>query len=342
MGRRLRLTFAVLLLGSSLPAAGLAQQPAAPPTVDQYYHGTPPGVHDDGGPSSPAPPAKGEPVPNPFDDPNHPLSGSKDPGKAWDDAVKGTGVAVSNATGDWNWGELFYDGTYATSLQVRNDCATPEPVYITHDLQYLVIQSTAVIPPGGTVVPATIKTPPTPPPPLATGAPGQPGYGWVQPPHYDPASGNSVRLPGEPKFHQPNFLDVKGTVEAWHPWRDPCMPSRTVWTVTGHVHFRPPPPKGGDGGPQRIATPDPCVVYWNLGEPPPGFDGRDCTDVFRGLALDTVTRLLAPLAAGSPDDWAWLPESGGISTMTSEELLALKRRIDATLAAASPAGNAGS
>lgn len=322
----------LLLAGAilaSLPTEGGAQTPA-PPRVSDYYGGLPPGAHETDPPASPDDYDSG--IDDPYRDPDHPFRGTKDPGPAWNDAERGKGVGIGRwkEPADWDWQELFYEGTYPTALHVTNRCDTPEPVYITHDLPYLEIQPDAVIPPGGTDVPAVIRTPMTPSPPIRTGAPDEPGYGWVEPPHYDPATGTSTRLPGEPEFHQPNFLQVDGRVSIWHPWRDPCMPNRQEWTVTGHVHFRPPPPEGGDEGPREIASPDPCVVYWNLGSPPSGFDGRDCTDVFRGLAIDYVRRIVEALVAEDPEAWAWLPGGDAIRSMTADEVLALKNRADAS------------
>jgi hypothetical protein len=327
-----RVAWFLLILGTTaalLPATASAQQ-ARPPTVEEFYHGPAPGVHDNAPPPSPADypeeQKSGELIGE--SDPNHPLKGSKDPGSAWDQHPSAPRFPDP---ADWPWKELFYDVTVPSALEVTNRCESPQPVYITHDLPYLTIQSTAVIPPGGIDVPATITTPPEPPPPIRTGAPGQPGWGWVEPPHYDPATGTSTRMPGEPEFHQPNFVDIKGKVTVWHPWMGICLPNRQVWTVTGHIHFRPPPPKGAGGEPEKIAAPDPCVVYWNIGAPPPGFDGRDCTDIIRGLAMDYFGRILVPLMQENPGSWSWVPSAGEISTMDMGEILALKERADALI-----------
>lgn len=324
-----RLSLVLALVPCLAWASWARAQDGRPPTVQEAYGGPAPGVHE-GIPPAPEDYASDDP----FADPNHPLKGSRDPGPGWDEAVSGRDVATWSRPADWDWKELHYSGTYPTALRVSNRCATPEPVYITHDLPYLEIQPTAVIPPGGVDVPATIRTPPPPPPPVGTPAPDQPGYGWVEPPHWDPATGTSTRRPGEPEFHQPNFELVEGTVKVWHPWREPCLASRRVWAVTGHVHFRPPPPEAGDEGPREIAAPDPCVAYWNLGEPPPGFDDRDCTDVWRGLAIDLVTRILAGLVEEDPGAWAWLPSVEAIRSMGPEDLIAIARRADDQLAGA--------
>jgi hypothetical protein len=320
----------LLSLAISLPATAAAQQGSRPPTIEEHYGGPPPGVHDNVPPPSPADYPE-EQKPGELigeSDPNHPLKGSKDPGSAWDAHPSAPRFPDP---ADWPWKELFYDLTVPSALEVTNRCESPQPVYITHDLPYLTIQETAVIPPGGIDVPATITTPPEPPSPIRTGAPGQPGWGWVEPPHYDPATGTSTRMPGEPEFHQPNFVDIKGKVSVWHPWIGRCLPNRQVWTVTGHIHFRPPPPKGGGGGPEKIAAPDPCVVYWNIGAPPPGFDGRDCTDIIRGLAMDYFGRILVPLMKETPGSWSWVPSAGEISTMDMEQILALKERADSLI-----------
>ncbi|HYO48116.1 MAG TPA: hypothetical protein VEY33_15680, partial [Gemmatimonadota bacterium] len=171
-------------------ASASAQQPARPPTVEEHYGGPAPGVHDNAPPPTPGDypeeAKQGEMMGQ--SDPSHPLKGSKDPGPAWDEHPSAPHFPDP---ADWPWNDLFYGATIPTALHVTNECKSYQPVYITHDLSYLTIQETAIIPPGGIDVPATITTPPEPPPPIQTGAPGEPGWGWVEPPHYDPETGTS-------------------------------------------------------------------------------------------------------------------------------------------------------
>jgi hypothetical protein len=100
-----------------------------------------------------------------------------------------------------------------------------------------------------------------------------------------------------------------------------------TYNVTGHIHFKPPPPEGGDGGPQEIAKADPCVVYWNTGEPPPDLEeGTDCTETFRGLAIILLEKVIQPRVKENPQAWAWLPAVSEIQSMAEAELLAFRDR----------------
>ena len=271
-----------------------------------------------------------------WNDPDHPLKGEEDPGSAWDganvnnwhDDHKET-PPIRNATGNWPWGEMFYDKTYETELVATNRCPTPQTVYITvHDLPYLKGLPDQVDVPGDSEVdlPVTIETPPEPDPPINPTPfdPSGPGFGWVQPPDLPPQP--NPFDPTAPKWHQPNFLPVKGRVVLWHPWKDNCQPRRVTYNADGHIHFNPPDDTPPDRGPEKLATPDPCTVYWLTGEEPPNLDDQDCTETFRGLAIAFLETVIAPRAAEDPDAWGWTPTVDQLQSMPSDELLAFRDR----------------
>jgi len=271
-------------------------------------------------------------------DPNHPLkNGDRDPGEKWEGPSRRyqePGLSAKNKA-DWDWGELYYDGSYATELVIKNACKSEQTVSIFPRVAYLDIPYTVTVPGESEVsLQATVVTPPAPPPPLLTGQPDEPVWGWVKPPPIPPFQPLAV---DRYEFHQPNFLTVEGSVVAWHPWTRDCNPKRSTWTVAGHIHFRPPPPSAdeGGGGPEEIASEDPCAVYWRLGERPAQLKNdaaESCTAVMRGLAIDYRERILAPHVERSPDAWRWLPGLEEIQSMTVLELLALKARGDELLA----------
>lgn len=266
-------------------------------------------------------------------DEDHPLRGPRRPDAAWDDMLP-------QAEGDWKWGDVYFDGTYTARLQVSNDCTTGQTVYLSWDNPYLTLPESDRIPPGGKTVVGTIKTPPAPAPPIFPGggpAPSWPGgWGW----------GHVTLPPGvvpPPGWHQPNFLNVEGEVEAWHPW-DPgasCAPNVTTWKISGHVHFR--PPGGGDDGGGGPAVADACQVYWLTGELPPGLEERDldeaCLDRIRELAVEWRERIVAPYAERSPSEWAWLPSAGEMRQMSVADLMGVRERGDSIMDRTSGTGS---
>ena len=268
---------------------------------------------------------------DPRKDPKHPLKNpNEDPGEKWEGA-HGKGLNntfVGKGKGDWDWGEQYYDGVFYPEIKVHNGCDTPQPVtFFVEDLPWLTMPPTMVVPPGDTVVKGTVKLPPEPPPPLLTGAPGE-SWGHVPIPDFFVPAG---QFP-PPTIHQPNFAEITGTVIAWHPWSavNDCNAARDTYTVSGHIHFRPPSPKP-DGGPEKIFEADACEVFWKIGEPPPQLDGKDCTERFRELAAKFLDVNLQHYILNSPNDWLWLPQGAQIQTMSMGELLVMKARADATM-----------
>ncbi len=335
---RWRVAFCCMLLGGNVAAAGVQPRDwdgdkAPPEGVAEAY--SPDAVAPDF-PDGYRPPDGDGPY-NSWTDPYHPLKNpDKDPGAAWDRPpganLPDNSPGVLTSTTDWPWGEKYYASEFDASLVVTNNCDTPQPVKITIDnLPYLTLPESVIVPKGQTVITGKVKLPPEPPPPIRLGLPGEPGWGHVEfPPIIVPPG-----MP-PPKLHQPNFAEIKGTVVTWHPWVPSgggaeCYPKRQTYEASGHIHFRPPPPDGGDGGPQRIATPDVCEVWWNIGVPPAQWDGEDCTRKIRELARRYIDLVLAPYILNAPEEWLWLPEAGAVDTMSIEDLIAVKVRADTLL-----------
>jgi hypothetical protein len=237
---------------------------------------------------------------------------------------------VQQEKGDIDWGEQYYDGKFQQPLQITNLCASPRPVSITvSNLPYLTLPNSLTLQAGETrVIRANVVLPPEPDPPLILGLPGEPGWGWVEFPTPAPAFPPT-------QLHQPNFAQIKGTVEFWHPWAPAaagnggdCLPKLTTYTVVGHIHFRPPVPEDADPGPSQLAKTDVCTLYWNLGVRPEQLGETDCTLKMRKLAQTFVQKILNPYVLNSPDDWLWLPSSEEIESMNVQEMLAMKRRAE--------------
>lgn len=285
-----------------------------------------------------ADPAAGVEAYNPYADPRHPTKNPDvDPGPDWDfrpdkpPADQSPGVRASAS--DWDWGERYYDSAFDATLVITNNCKSPQPVSIfVYDLPFLSLPAQLTVPPGATRVVGKVKLPPEPPPPLRLGLPGEPGWGHVD---YGKALGPNPVLPfPPPKLHQPNFADIAGRVVAWHPWApgsgDNCLPRRETYRVSGHMHFRPPPP-AGEGGPEKLLSPGVCQVYWNIGVPPAQLRDEDCTSEMRALAGSFRDRVLPPYVLNSPDDWLWLPSTEAVTAMTIPDLLAMKARASALM-----------
>jgi hypothetical protein len=238
------------------------------------------------------------------------------------------GSQVQRGTADIDWGERYFDQTMIQPVVITNNCRTPQPVYLTViDLPFLTLPEMVTVPPKVSNIKGKIKLPPEPPPPLRLGLPGEPGWGHV-------AFGDFFVPAGQPppKIHQPNFAQVSGSIEAWHPWApagdSKCYAKLTTYTVTGHIHFRPPaPPKG----PEKLATPDVCEVYWKTGEPPAQLGDKDCTEKFRELATQFITAFLDPYIQNAPEEWSWLPSTADIQQMSMDQLLAMKKHAEAIM-----------
>ncbi|OGT01096.1 MAG: hypothetical protein A3F73_12125 [Gallionellales bacterium RIFCSPLOWO2_12_FULL_59_22] len=274
---------------------------------------------------------------DPNADPLHPTKNPDvDPGPGWDRTPDGVrrpadqSPGVSASTADWEWGERYYDSQFDATLVITNNCKSWQPVSIfIFDLPFLTLPSHLTVPPGSTSVIGKVKLPPEPPPPMRLGLPGEPGWGHVD---YGKALGpNPVFTFPPPKLHQPNFVKIEGRVVAWHPWSPPdCNPRRETYNVSGHIHFRPPPPEG-DGGPEKIASPGVCQVYWNIGVPPAQLKDEDCTAEMRELARAFRERVLPSYIFNSPEDWLWLPDGKAIGAMQIQDLLAMKARASAIM-----------
>ncbi len=345
------------------PPEGWAEKAYSPNNMTPDYGS---GFNPDGSPVTE--PAEGEEAaqpPSPYDafkDPFHPLKNPTAPPKEWveqevDVDEDGDGQPDLDADGnkkkktvgvipkdqsppvrrshaDVDWGERYYGSQFDQYLFITNKCGSEQPVQITVTgiNTYVNFPKTVMVSAGETKkVTGKVKLPEEPSPPINIGMPGAPGWGWVQ---YDPPP------PGQPyplpKMHQPNFVQVEGEIETWHPWapgssgdEGDCLPKLTTFTVTGHIHFRPPPPEGG--GPSQLATPDVCEVYWLLGVPPAQLGDTDCTEKMRELASHFVAKILVPYIQNAPDEWLWLPDAGQVQQMSISELLALKARADSLM-----------
>lgn len=270
--------------------------------------------------------------------PEHPARDHRnDPGPGGVPSGYG-GPAMIDAAANWPWGELYFENKYPSHLEIENECWAAERVGIfVRDLPYIKLPAEALVPPRSKLkLPFEIVTPdePDPPIPPPTGFPPGFSFGHVDPPPIPSPQPHTVP-PIEP-WHQPNYIDVKGSVVLWHPWtpHPGCAPKREVYRVSGHIHFNP-PDKDGDGGPEEIAKTSPCDVWWMTGERPaqldlPEHEETDCTDRIRRLASDYLDRVAGPQVAADAAAWSWL--SGvDVWSMSINELLELKRRIDVQL-----------
>jgi len=237
---------------------------------------------------------------------------------------------VSQEIGDIDWGTKYYDGRFQQPLNVTNKCASEQPVQITvSDLPYLTLPKNITVGAGETKqIIGNVVLPSEPPPPLRLGLPGEPGWGWVDFPQPAP-SFPPIQL------HQPNFVQIKGKVELWHPWAPAaagdCLPKLTTYNIVGHIHFRPPAPdSGGDQGPSRIAESNPCTLWWNLAAKP-GNLVEDCTIKLRELARHFTQKVLGPYVYNEPDDWLWLPSDEELNQMNEEQLISMKQRAERVL-----------
>ncbi|MFK7977677.1 MAG: hypothetical protein AB8C02_16195 [Halioglobus sp.] len=269
-----------------------------------------------------------------FTDPFHPLKNpNKDPGTQWERQPgsnmgdRSPGAHASKV--DWDWGERYFEQKFPVLLNIKNHCSTAQNVSIfTTDLRFLTFPSSVTVPPGGAGLDVQGKVV-LPGPPIPTGLPGEPPMGWVDlDPGYIPPG-----MP-PPKLHQPNFVSITGTVVAWHPWAPDsgpkgCLPARTTYSVGGHIHWRPPEPEEEDAGPSRLATTDPCIVYWNTGERPPQARAGQCTTKIRQLARHFIDKVLPSYRSNAPKEWRWLVEFGAVDDKSAQQLVDLKKRASA-------------
>ena len=265
---------------------------------------------------------------DPYYDNNHPLKNpDRDPGKGWERTGKrakpdGSFGALA-ASVDWDWGERYFEDSFSVVLHVTNNCKSRQPtsIFVT-DVPGLTFPAKVSVPPGSRGLDVIGKVT-LPSPPIPTGLPGEPPMGHVEfPPHFVP--------PGQPALHQPNAVAIGGEVVAWHPEAmdvngQVCYATRITYRPTGHIHWRP-PGKDGDTGPSRLATTDPCTVWWNSGEQPNGASDEACTAKMQTLAAHFIDKILAPFIDHAPADWTWLRTFGDVQGKSVEELLAMKAR----------------
>ena len=319
------LTAALLALAvSGLPA------PAAAKVKFEGWSGKPPPEGRSSENYSPGgiPPGGGDDY-NPTTDPNHPLKNpTEDPGEEWEGAHGGGGLGSTQlpaAKGDIDWGEQYYEGKFNQPIQVDNQCEKPQAVSIfVNGPPYLTLPPMVFVPPGKTVIQGQVELPPEPAPPIRTGAPGEPGWGHVD---FGPIIIPAGMFP-PPDLHQPNFAQVTGEVVLWHSWTGICKPKRVTYSVTGHIHFRPPPPPRG---PEKIAGADVCTLWWNIGEEPAQHKDEDCEDKIRELAGHFIQKILAHYISNDPEKWNWLPTVAEIGVMSIPEMLMMKTVAEGVL-----------
>ena len=234
-----------------------------------------------------------DPKYDPKSDRDHPVKDPKrDPGADTRGFGLDIGAAdVTHRAGDWPWGELFYGKEYPATLKITNDCRGTETVSIfVNGLPYLSVPTSVTVPGKSSKdVPVTIKTPP-PPMPMLTG------------------------LPDEPKMDPNAFTDIQGNVVVWHPWAGKCLPKRTQYSASGHIHYDPPKPPPSDPDaklPEKIAGAGACQVWWNTGQRPLQVKSEDeCTARMQTLAAEYRSRVLQGHVDRAPGAWQWLPLGG--------------------------------
>lgn len=268
-------------------------------------------------------------------DPRHPLKNPDSaPAPGWErqgGARKEDGSPGFAASAvDWDWGERYFEQEFPVVINIKNLCDSTQTVSIfTTQLPFLTLPSKVSVPPSkaGIDVPGKVKLPG---PPIPTNNPSEPPMGWVDlDPGYIP--------PGvpPPKLHQPNFVSIFGEVVVWHPWAKDtggaeCLPARTTYTATGHIHWPPPEPEPGPPEPFGFATVPPCTVWWNTGEEPPQRE-QDCTRAIQQLAERFVAKVLPSYRTNAPADWEWFESFGRVRDKSITELLAMKARASALM-----------
>lgn len=203
----------------------------------------------------------------------------------------------------WHWGELFYEKTYATTLDVTNDCDSVETLAVRKSASlnpYLAMPDHVTVPAHSSVtVDVTITTGPPPP--------------------------TIVQGPGAPVMPYGIFTDLatlNAHVELLHssgPW---CTSNQKDYRVEGHIHLDPTPDR---------PLVDPCLVWWFTGNKPAGLT-KDCTETFRALAQAYISHTLGVFIRDDPDAWDWLPSTEELLAMSEEELLGLKNRAERQIA----------
>jgi hypothetical protein len=213
-------------------------------------------------------------------------------------APSGGNRGVGLYAGTWEWGDRGYATEFGASYPFTNNC--DRPVVVTFDsrgVPFVRVMPRVDAAPGTHPIPATLVTPPWP--------------------------------------DRPRCTDLKGPLvvesSGYESEKGACRATRTVYTVTAHVHWwdRPaPPPK------LEVAGPDACTVWWNTGQRPPNaptLSEETCVDTIRTLAAAYREWLLEAAQGQPPDRWSWLPTAEQLATISVEAALQMKARADRQL-----------
>lgn len=210
-------------------------------------------------------------------------------------APSGGAPGVSLHAGVWEWGNRGYAEEFGASYPFANHC--DRPVVVTFDsrgVPFVRVLPRVDAAPGTHPIAVTLVTPLWPDLPRCTDLKG------------------------------PLVVESSGSESE----KGSCRATRTVYTVTAHVHWwdRPaPPPK------LAVAGPDACTVWWNTGQRPPNaptISEETCVDTIRKFAAAYREWLVAAAEGQPPDRWSWLPTTAQIQTLSVEAALEMKVRAD--------------
>lgn len=213
-----------------------------------------------------------------------------------DRAVANRGIGIG-----WAWGELLYDRTYKSDLEVTNDCETARPMEAlvgSGIAPYLSIAELTMVPPKTKAfkIPITITTPPVP---------------------------NIVVPPGGGSFDWTPWVDIGARPAArivlQHRADPMCRSEDKMYAVSGHIHVDPNP------GSSNQET-DFCTAIWNSGNPLPGYDLDQCTDRFRELLQHYLDTVLRPYVDAEPGAWDWFPTAEEIAALSAADALEMKKQ----------------
>lgn len=269
----------------------------------------------------------------------------------------------TEASWDWNWGELLYGASYTTTLTVNNNCKTPQGVFFyisdpfyehserrpndvksTKSLRWLmppIVDGRAQVDvKPGEKLPVSARAMLSIPKPGCHAVPfGTAGSNMpttcatVVPPGSTDFEVTIVTPPAPDLssmifpagFNPLTFFDeIAGELVVYSKGQPPlCMPNREQYVPSGHVHLDPNPKGKSESGPR-------CRDWWDKEEKPRGLT-RDCTGEIRDLALTYLRTSLLPLAEKNPAAWSWLPTPEQVLRMSIDELIGMKVRSRATM-----------
>lgn len=218
--------------------------------------------------------------------------------------AQGAGTAQGTVTF-----EAPYDTPVSIDLPLVNRCPTAEPVDLfLEGLPFIdTVPASDIVPPGAKKdVTASGRTPKLPP---------------------------FVLGPGQ-RIQDLNLTTTyTGTLiyaYGGRPGEPACLPKVDKWDVVIKVSpgppAAPPPPPPAKPEPQKLLTSDPCTTWWLTSTRPRAATEAMCVDKIRELARAYRDRVLAPLAARDPAQWAWLPSGAQIATMNISDLLFMRER----------------